>query len=107
MRTGGRVHHPPLLEARSTTICRRPVDVGRRHARILRPQDRRRADARQNPSKENTTPAFDAESAYEILKKRVEETAAAEAEAEQVGGGLMGLGSAASSAASKSSKQGT
>ncbi len=50
----------------------------------------RRAVIGKSPVKGKYDTAVDAESAYEMLKKRVEETAAAEAEAQQGGGGLLG-----------------
>ncbi len=69
--------------------------------------DERRAISAQSPVKGKYDTAVDAESAYELLKKRVEETAAAEAEAEQGGGGLLGgLGGIVGSIFGTSAKRG-
>jgi DNA helicase HerA-like ATPase len=73
---------PSVVER--TMICPPTARLG------LITADERRAVNAQSPVKGKYDTAVDAESAYEILKKRVEETAAAEAEAEQVGGGLTG-----------------
>jgi DNA helicase HerA-like ATPase len=73
---------PSVVER--TMICPPTARLG------LITADERRAVNAQSPLKGKYDTAVDAESAYEILKKRVEETAAAEAAAEQGGGGLMG-----------------
>ncbi len=56
---------------------------------LISPQERSAVIAN-SPVKGKYDTAIDSESAYEILKKRVEDTAAAKAQAEQGGGGLMG-----------------
>jgi len=73
---------PSVVER--TMICPPSARLG------LITADERRAVNAQSPVKGKYDTAVDAESAYEILKKRVEETAAAEAQAEQGSGGLMG-----------------
>ncbi len=73
---------PSVVER--TMICPPSARLG-----LITADERRAVDA-QSPVKGKYDTAVDSESAYEILKKRVEETAAAEAEAEQGGGGLMG-----------------
>ena len=52
--------------------------------------DERKAVISNSPVKGKYDTAVDSESAYEILKKRVEDTAKAQAQAEQGGGGLIG-----------------
>jgi DNA helicase HerA-like ATPase len=75
---------PSVVER--TMICPPSARLG------LITADERRAVNAQSPVKGKYDTAVDAESAYEILKKRVEETAAQEAQAGQGGGLLGGLG---------------
>jgi DNA double-strand break repair helicase HerA and related ATPase len=69
--------------------------------------EERRALIANSPMKGKYDTAVDSESAYEILKKRVEDTAAAQAQAEHGGGGLIGgIGSVLGSIFGTSGKPG-
>ncbi len=68
--------------------------------------DERRALIANSPMKGKYDTAVDAESAYEILKKRVEESAAAQAQAEHGGGLIGGIGGVLGSIFGTSGKPG-